>query len=518
MASASSRPDDARSADDPLEADEVARYRAHFAFLKEHRKLLALKLNAAEDLLLNGVREPTHRGVCQHLLAKVERSRVELVAPRLDPAARARLLEGVLGFAPDMGYLLLYLETLRDARRPDAVAALGEALRSIDFASVSAAQMRRVLELIVELHDAAALPSLLFSLLESATFQQAFDASAERLPPALADIVVPLRAVHAVVVRGERNPTDAAALARGASLLLAAPARLLRARSLAARQRLFDVGLELASEPVEPNHRGLAVLVEGFARDADAHGEASLRLARWLLTRGLEREAKAAIEAAGRVPRLAGVAQAWRRALEAPRVGPVAIADAGVLAPAGRERFTVGWHVGRQRDAWVRVGPASEAARYERAVALTTRLPLPSVAAVLASGRAGAGEAFLAVERHGRPAHEVVLGKTPLPLDELLALVRQAVRLLASLALGGVALPDARLRRFAVDDHGRLWLRDLVEAAEREDAERTALEQARELALDVLARGPRPRVPAAALERLTARTAISDVLSDLDAL
>jgi hypothetical protein len=48
----------------------------HFKFLRQHRKLLKLRLNATEDLLLNGVKDPVHRGVCQHLLAKVEKDRV----------------------------------------------------------------------------------------------------------------------------------------------------------------------------------------------------------------------------------------------------------------------------------------------------------------------------------------------------------------------------------------------------------------------------------------------------------
>ena len=59
-----------KSAEEPLSPKEVAALREHFRFLREHRKELRLKVNAAEDLLLNGVREPTHRGVCQHLLGK----------------------------------------------------------------------------------------------------------------------------------------------------------------------------------------------------------------------------------------------------------------------------------------------------------------------------------------------------------------------------------------------------------------------------------------------------------------
>src|SRR5688500_15822595 len=65
--------------DAPLTPQEAARMKEHFRFLREHRHTLKLRVNATEDLLLNGSREPTHRGVCQHLLDKVERARVLVV-------------------------------------------------------------------------------------------------------------------------------------------------------------------------------------------------------------------------------------------------------------------------------------------------------------------------------------------------------------------------------------------------------------------------------------------------------
>jgi len=51
-----------KPADVPLTPAEAAEMRVHLRFLKEHRKILSLKVNAAEDLLLNGAREPTIAG------------------------------------------------------------------------------------------------------------------------------------------------------------------------------------------------------------------------------------------------------------------------------------------------------------------------------------------------------------------------------------------------------------------------------------------------------------------------
>lgn len=488
--------------------------RAHFRFLKEQRRLLNLKLNAAEDLLINGVREPTHRGICQHLLDKVERSRVELVVTQLDPAARARLLEGIIAFSPDPAYLLLYLESLRAGARPDAAAALTEALKHIDFASISAAQMRRVLDLVVELVDERDRPQLLFSLLQSETFQTAFDKSAERLPQALADIVVPLRAAHAVIVRGARNPADASMLARGVEMLLKAQPRVLKAQSEPVRKRLFDAGIELAGEPAKAFAPGLRALVESFSKEDRQHGDAAMALAGWLLGRGLETEARSLLAELKRdAPNFRAPAR-WLEALEARRVGPV-----GLVEHEGkkeRDRFVAGVLLRRQQPVWVRLGTSAEAERFERAVELARSLVVPGVAPVLESGT-HEGCPFLVLPKLGRPANELLL-KGGLEPDQALRAAAEGVRILWALAAEGVKLPDARFRRFALDAGGRLWLRDLLEA-ERVgvDAARAAhLPLARDFAVDVLTRAEKAVPPEALIAKLREATDASALVRLLD--
>lgn len=365
-----------KAADVPLSKEEALEMRGHLRFLKEHRKVLALKVNAAEDLLLNGVREPTHRGVCQHLLDKVERSRVEAVAQRLEPAARVRLLEGVLGFAPDVAYVLLYLESLRDAAREEATPALSAALKRIDFAAISAAQMRRVLDLIVELYDARDRPQLMFSLLQSATFRAAFDDSAAALPAPLAEVVLPLRAVHAVVLRGKKNPFDAASLARGVAMLLQGRAKVLRAQSASTRSRLFDAGIDLCTE--RECAPGLLGLVDGFEPGERSTSEAMLRLAGWLLARGLEPDAKKLLARLSKEHPGFKLPQRWLTALEGPRIG-----GAGLAAAPGRGRdfWQEGMLLARQLPVWVSVGKPDAAPRFANAAALAESIAVPGVAA-----------------------------------------------------------------------------------------------------------------------------------------
>jgi hypothetical protein len=517
IAAAKPAVDAAKPSDAPLTAAEVAEMRVHLRFLKEHRKILALKVNAAEDLLLNGAREPSHRGVCQHLLDKVEKSRVELAAQRLDAGSRLRLLEGIIRFSPDIAYLLLYLESLKDAARPEAVPALTAALRRIDFGSVSAAQMRRVLDLIVELTHERDRPQLLFSLLSSATFQKAFDASAERLPEALANIVVPLRAAHAVIVRGVPNPFDAEALARGTVMLLTLPKGVLESQVPQVCRRLFEAGIDLANDP--RSLPGLRVLFELLPPGDRSRADAGLALARWLLTRGLEREAAAHLG----VLEKHGVdfPRPWAVALGGRRIGGIGLTE---RAPpedgsrAERELFTSGVLLARQLSVWVRVGTVADTQRYAQNVELARQIALPGVAPIVAHGVTGLGQPYFAVERHGRSANDVLLGKRGLDAPTALAVAAEANAIVGALGLAGVALPDARFRRFAIDDHDRLWLRDLMDAVRSPDAAAQSTELARELCLDLLARAPRLVVPAGvetALRTADSTVAIARALEEL---
>src|SRR5207244_3527979 len=86
------------AAEAPLTPAEVTEMKEHLAFLRRYREVLRLKLNAAEDLLVNQQREPSERGVCRHLLGKVDRAVIERAIEREplhgDAAARARMLAG----------------------------------------------------------------------------------------------------------------------------------------------------------------------------------------------------------------------------------------------------------------------------------------------------------------------------------------------------------------------------------------------------------------------------------------
>ena len=189
------------AAEAPLTPAEVTEMKEHLAFLRRYREVLRLKLNAAEDLLVNQQREPSERGVCRHLLGKVDRAVIERAIEREplhgDAAARARMLAGAVRLTADVGVLLAYLEALAHVRsHAEAAEAFAEVVRRIDFESVSATRLARLLQVLIDTFVDHERVQVLFSLLAGDAFRRAFDAALPTFPPAVAEVCTPLRAVH----------------------------------------------------------------------------------------------------------------------------------------------------------------------------------------------------------------------------------------------------------------------------------------------------------------------------------
>lgn len=422
--------------------------REHFRFLSKNRKVLRLKLNAAEDLLLNGAREPTHRGVCQHLLAKVDRSAINSALERIDvPAERTRLLEGLARFSSDVAVVLLYLESLSESTaQPQAAAALLAGLERLDFAEVSAAQMRRLLALIEQLFDANERPQLLFGLLGSASFRKAFDSSLERLPDSLSAVFTPLRAAHAKLVDGKRRVADPKDLDKGIDLLVQASDAVLRSHPEQVRRRLCELGLERPNTP----QRSIAALLASFPKESRVYSELAMRQAGALLARHRDDQARKLLNDVATHHREFKLPGRWLAALDKPRLGRIALDDDG---DGGAERK--GFWLDRQRPVWIRAGGPSDADAFAREAELRRTLVFPSVAPLLVSGT-HEGSPYLATPLFGHPVR-----RGTKQLSQAVALAFDGVSLLSGLADIGVRLPDVERRRFSLDHGGRLWLVNL---------------------------------------------------------
>lgn len=479
---------------------EVARMKTTLRFLREHRQTLKLKVNAAEDLLLNGSREPTHRGLCQHLLSKLDRARVLSASERLPPAQATELLGGIVRFAPEIPYVLRFLQCVKASEdRTQTAAALTQALERLDFGEASAAQMRDILLLIVDVFPPAELPVFAFTLLNREAFRSAFDRSSEGWPESLSVLLLPLRAFHRALrpERAQRQGRDRERLSlaevkEGARLLLGASPPSLLELGEGVRRRLFDAGCDALSardvaELEEAAPEALVALFRGIGfRDASARSAAALRLAGSLLHVHREKLARQVLRAeleAGAEPR---EARRWLEALDGARVGNVAFErrrrgqgqGSGAEQALPSDRWQRGWHVPTQQEVLVRLGPAEppEASAVALAalrshVELRRRALFPSVAPLVEAAlepRRGEQPYVALAWRGAALSSRVERGAES--AQQLVVWCTEACLLLGALAAAGLELPDAAPQRFSVSElsagrggglETRLWLSDL---------------------------------------------------------
>lgn len=466
IARAQALPQAPTSAEEPLTAKEVAQLKLHFKFLREHRNVLKLRVNAAEDLLLNGVKEPTHRGVCQHLLAKVERTRVLTVSQTLPPAEAVRLLGGVLRFAPDIAYLLRYLECVKQtASQKQAGAALTEVLERIDYSQLSAAQMRQLVALIVDVFAERDLPVFVFTLLYDRAFREALDRSLEGFPEVLSRMMRPLRALHEIVAqaarRHERAPS-VSELKQGMDLLLDVEPSSLTHLPEATRRRLFHLATDMlrANQPLPSGALETILSTLGFP-DSTQRASATLSLAGALLASGQQAAARKLLEQERRAPSPGAEVVRWCDALDAQHIGEVALESArsrDERPPSGR--WFRGWDLRSQSVVLVRCGNVSERALYAEQIELWRSLFVPAVSRVVAWSSA-AQPPYVAVQLPGTPLSREIKGNARVPERLRRQWAVELCSILSALAACGALIADAELRRFNLLGDGKLFLVDL---------------------------------------------------------
>jgi hypothetical protein len=475
-----------------LEPAEVAEMKEHLAFLRRYKDLLRLKLNAAEDLLVNGQREPSERGVCRHLLGKVDRAVIDAAVAReplrSDPASRARMLAGAIRMTADVGVLLAYLETLGHVRsHAEAAQAFAEVVRRIDFESLSPTRLARLLQVLIDTFVDHERVQVLFSLLVSSAFRRAFDAAAAEFPPVVADAFAPLRAVHRRLLEDAGGPEPPGLLARGMELLLCAPDPLLRGYTEDLRSGI----LELALRPEVPaglGDRAAGVLLSSLPHGSRTYARLTLRRAADLLHRHADDRARVVLDELHRAQPGARAAERWLAALGARRLGRVAL-DGGLPE---RGRLASAFWLDGQRPVWVRTATTPDADRLAAEAALQRDIALPGIAAVVEQGVAS-GIPYVAVSAAGRLLPPDL---AQLEASSAFALAAAAARVLHALALGGAVLPDAEPERFVSVPPAVLTLADLdgVQRADREAALAAHTSLAAGLAARLLHAGVRARL------------------------
>jgi hypothetical protein len=432
----------------------------HLAFLRRYKEALRIRFNAAEDLLVQGQRPPTERGVCHHLLAKVDRGVIEQALEReplrSDPAARSRMLAGAVRLTADVGVLLAYLEALAASRsRAEAADAFVAVAARIDFTGLSAARLARLLQVLTETFTGHERVQVLLSLLGRPGFRDVYDAAAEQLPAEVAEVCGPLRAVHRRLNDDTTKAAPTAVIVTALEQILAGPDPVLRAYDEALRAGV----VRLASGPGVPDalaERATRILLPTLAADARTYARLTLRRTAQLLRHHADEPARELLDALCRTQPDHRVAARWRAALGARRVGRVAITDEA--GSGGRLRRGL-WLDG-QRAVWLRTAEGEAAERLAREGALQARLALAGVAPVADHGAAD-GAGWVAVLGAGTPL--VTDPDRARGARAAFTLASTAARVLHGLALRGVALPDAAPERFllAGDDEPQLVLADL---------------------------------------------------------
>jgi hypothetical protein len=436
--------------------------RQHLRFLFKHREILRLKVNAQEDLLLNGARAPTHRGQCVHLLSKVDLSATQSALTRIsDPKAKAALLSGVVRFSTDPGILLLYLESLHDvASRQEAAAAFDAAIGRVDFAQLSSARMRRVLDLIAATFTGHERVQALFGLLRNDGFRAAFDACSDALPDALLDLFVPLRAAHETIVLGQPNRHGDAALRTGVRALLDAPVEVLRSFPDAVRERLLESAVQWLDDP-ELADRATDALLETSPRESRTFSRLAMLRVQELLRRHEDERAEALLEQVRVAHPSFQMPGKWLQALHAPRVARLALWEEDASRRVASRLRPAFW-LDAQHSVWVRLGAKEDADAFLRDALLQRQVAGAGVVPVLECGVAEDGTPHAVLPILGRPV-EPWLERRGLSDDQIVGLALAGVQVLLSLALAGVKLPDAAAGRFlGVDaEPPMIWIADL---------------------------------------------------------
>lgn len=435
----------------------------HLRFLFKNREILRLKVNAQEDLLLNGSRAPTHRGACLHLLGKVDLSATQSALTRLaDAKSKAALLQGIVRFSSDPGILLLYLETLQDAAsRAEAAAAFGAAIKRIDFASISPARMRRVLDLIAATFSGHERVQVLFGLLQSDSFREAFDSQADALPPELAGTFVPLRAAHDVIQLGLPNRHGPDALRDGVRALLDAPEQALRSYPEDVRERLLESAMRWVDD-AELEDRATDALLQTLPLDSRSFSRMAMLRAAELLRRHEDDSARALLEQVRANHAGFHMPGKWIEAIDSERIGRLALRDAGSRKRRPEERFRLAFWLDAQRSVWIRAGDPAQSDSFVRDALLQRQVAGAGVAPVLECGVAPDGTPYAVLPLMGKPL-DGVLERRSLSDEQATRLALAGCQVLLGLALGGIELPDASPSRFLGQDaeHPLLWAGDL---------------------------------------------------------
>ncbi|MFO0726774.1 MAG: hypothetical protein U1E65_23505 [Myxococcota bacterium] len=497
-------------ADAPLFPEELKEAEAHVAFLRRFKGILRLGLNAQEDLLINGQRAPTDRGILKHLLAKVDKTTIEQALRRdalqKNPKERAAFLGGAAGLGADLDLVLQYLEALADSDdRSTAAAGFALTVAQIPFESIQAKPLAQLFSVIAKTFEGSDRIRAFFELLQVESMRKALEGGLGALPSELKEAFGPLMTAHRVVVRGEPAPSDEeddGSLARGVALLLEAPEGSLRTHPEPVRARLAELALAQGASGQAKD--AVRRILKSLPKKNPAYVDLwKLRIDE-LLGEGALDEARALVGELGAAlpndPWIAG----RKKALADRKAGKITVGP----RIEGTGLVQAFWLEG-PAPVLARVGAVSDAGKLSFEAKIQAELALPRVAPILAHGLGEDGTPYLAMPDLGGPIKRELEG---LSFAERIPIALELGRCLVALFERGLVLPDAQLSRFGLGSVGPV-LYDLsgLERLDRERALLTLPAMLRGAIKAVLQPVNDPRLKA----RLAANTPVAVLMSEL---
>ena len=171
-----------------LSEQEQKVVKRHLAFLKAYRQVLRLKLNANEDLWVNGVKKPEDRGGCKHLFGKIDSNTIEaaLLRGKLSENNKQRLqfLEGAAALIQDVKIWVSYFQCLKETSPEVLLTAFEQSLTWIDFEQMSESKLKKLLVFLWEGFSGGTRLSLWMQLMG----QKAFRAKAHSILEASSEL------------------------------------------------------------------------------------------------------------------------------------------------------------------------------------------------------------------------------------------------------------------------------------------------------------------------------------------
>ena len=482
--------DRSRPADEPLTRAEMADMRRHLAFIRRYRSVLRLKLNATEDLLVNGTKQTDHRGTCKHLLSKIDQSSITAALGReplhSDVKSRVDFLGGAAAITGDLRVLFQFLEAMgQTGASQDAARAFTLAVQDIDFASVTSARLNQLLEVMQAVFDEHEVTGTLFGLLQGRGFRQAFDANAESLKPELTARFVPLRAVFEAISartksrsrRGGQQRESSEALSEGLRLMLSAPPGVIGAYPEAVRISLLGSAIATGA-PWVATTGGVLDLLRSLPVDSNEYRSLGSSYAKLLLASGAYKQALSALLELQKIKKPPKEVKELTVRLRAPR-----IAHFSLQSKKPVDGLQLAFSLRDVEPVLVRFARPGSKEQVENEVRIQADICLPGVLDVLEHGVSDTGQSYVAVPVAGERLDWALESQDRAASREVTVdLAVEGIRLFRALGLARVTLPDVATSRFVLDRPDRLLLADFTGA--RTTSETEAAEAARRSAAD----------------------------------